>query len=94
MCRDNDGNPIGRENENPILNNREYVVKFKDGTELELAANTIDQSMYAQCDPDGHTYVLFDYLTNFRRITTTICYEDQIVQNADGRTFLRRSTYG
>ena len=25
-ARDNDGNPIGRENENPFLDSKEYVV--------------------------------------------------------------------
>ena len=50
--------------------------------------------MYAQCDPDGHTYVLFDSRTNFRRSTTTLCYADQTVRKADGCTFLRRSTAG
>ena len=48
--------------------------------------------MYSQCEPDGHRYVLFDYLTNFRSITTDLCYSDQTVQKVDGRTFLRRST--
>ena len=32
-ARDNDGNPIGRENENPILDIREHVLEFKDDTE-------------------------------------------------------------
>ena len=50
--RDNDGNPVGRANDNPILDTREYVVEFDDGMEAELAANSIAQNMYAQCDPD------------------------------------------
>ena len=41
-------------NENPILDTRGYVVEFEDGEQAELAANTIYQSMYAQCDPDGN----------------------------------------
>ena len=64
-ARENDGDPIGRANENTILDRREYVVEFKDGTEAELYANTIAQSMYAQCDPDGNMYFLFDFITNF-----------------------------
>ena len=80
---DNDGNPIGIGNKNPILNSREYSVEFKDGTEAELAANNISQSMYAQCDPDGRTYVLFDYITDFCRSKTAICYADQTVRKAD-----------
>ena len=52
--RDNDGNVIGRANENPILDTRKYVVEFASGEEAELSANAIVQSMYAQCDPDGN----------------------------------------
>ena len=51
-AHDNDENVIGRANENPILYTRGYVVEFEDGEQAELAANTIAQSIYAQCDPD------------------------------------------
>ena len=54
LTRDNNGNPIGIANENPILDSREYVVEFKEGTEAELSSNAISQSIYYQCDPDGH----------------------------------------
>ena len=52
-ARDNDGNPIGRANENPIKDSREYTVEFEDGRDADLAANVIAQSMYAQCVPEG-----------------------------------------
>ena len=50
-ARDNYDNVIGRANENPILDTRGYIVEFEDGEQAELAANTIAQSMYDQCDP-------------------------------------------
>ena len=53
-AHDNNENVIGCANENPILDTRGYVVEFKDGEQAELSANTIAQSMYAQCDPDGN----------------------------------------
>lgn len=49
---DNDGNVIDRVDENPILDTREYAVEFEDGHRAELTANTVDQSMHAQYDPD------------------------------------------
>ena len=68
---DNDGNHIGRANNNPILDSRQCIVKFEHGMEAELAANVIAQSMYAQCDAEGNQYVMFysccfiyDYYTN------------------------------
>ena len=48
-ARNDAGDPMGRANDNPILDTREYVVEFDDGTEAELAANAIAQNMYAQC---------------------------------------------
>ena len=39
--RDHEGDAIGRSNANPILNTREYEVKFEDGDVTELTANAI-----------------------------------------------------
>ncbi|MFN9958336.1 MAG: hypothetical protein ACK55I_34985, partial [bacterium] len=53
--RNADGLPAGLANDNPILDTREYVVQFDDGNdEIELNANAIAESLYSQCDPDGH----------------------------------------
>ena len=46
---EHEGNIIGRSNENPILDTREYEVKFEDGDVTELTANAIAESMYAMC---------------------------------------------
>ena len=93
LC-DNDGNPVGRANDNPILDTRNYVVEFDDGMEAELAANSIAQNMHAQCDPDGNRYVLLGSLIDFRRSSTALCHTDQKVTRDDGRTYMRRSTAG
>ena len=93
-ARDNDGNPIGRANQNPILDTREYIVEFEDGTQAELAANVIAQSMYAQCDPEGNAYVLFDSIVDYKRDSTAMNKNDQVARKADGRTYMRRSTVG
>ena len=63
-ARDNSGNPMGRANGNPILDTREYIVEFEDGTEAELSANAIAQNMYAQYDPGGNCYVMFDSIVD------------------------------
>ena len=93
-ARDNDGNVIGRAHDKPILDTRQYVVEFEDGQEAELAANVIATSMYAQCDPDGNEYVMFDSLVDFRRGNNALRPEDQKVLKADGRSYMRRTTAG
>ena len=79
---------------NPILDTRGYIVEFEDDEQAELAANNIAQSMYDQCDPEGNQYVMFDSIVDFRRSTTALCYADQKVLKADGRSFMLRTTAG
>ena len=93
-ARDSDDNVIGHANKNPILDTRGYIFEFEDGEQAELAANTTAQSMYAQCDPDGNQYVMFDSIVDFWRSTTALCYADQKVFKADGRSFMHRTTAG
>ena len=93
-ARDSADNFIGCPNKNPILDTRGYIVEFEDGEQAELAANIIAQSMYAQCDPDGNQYVVFDSIVEFRRSTTALCYADQKFFKADRRYFMRRTTAG
>ena len=88
--RDNDGNLMGHSTPKPILDSRHYVVEFEEGTETELTANTITQSIYAQYDPDGNQYLMLDSVIDFCRRTTALCYSDQnFVKN--GHTYRRRS---
>ena len=47
---DADGNPIGRSNQNLILDTCLYKVEFPGREMTELAANIIAESMYAKCD--------------------------------------------
>ena len=77
-----------------LQNNYYEEDEFEDGEEAELSANAIAQSMYAQCDPEGNQYLMFDSIVDFRRCTTALEYAHQIVKRADGRTFMRRCTRG
>jgi hypothetical protein len=62
--RDRDGNPVGRTNDNPILDTRSYIVDFDDGDQTELTANMIAESLYLQCDPDGNQFVVLEAIVN------------------------------
>ncbi len=84
--RDKNGNPIGRANDNPILDTHEYNVEFEDGHEAEHAANVISQSMYSQCDLGGKNYVLFDLITDYWRGKSALTHATQKVNRVDGRT--------
>ena len=64
---DHKGNVIGRSNANPILDTREYEVKFEDGDVTELTANVIAESMYTMCDENGGHILLFDAIVDHRK---------------------------
>ena len=44
-------------------------MEFEDGTEAEVMANAIAQSMYAQCDPNGNQYLMIDSILDSCRST-------------------------
>ena len=48
--RDAYENDVGRTNENPILNTREYRAEFDDWEVRKMTANVILESMYDACD--------------------------------------------
>ena len=91
--RDADGNPLGRENRNPILDSRLYEVEFPDGRTEEIAANAIAQAMYAQCDIDGTEYTILDSIVDYRKGQDALSKEDQRFTK-DGRDCIHRSTKG
>ncbi len=64
--KDNEGNPIGTANNNPILDTRLYEVEYLDGHRAALSANVIAENILAQVDHDGHRQLLFDQIIDHR----------------------------
>jgi hypothetical protein len=56
--RDHEGNPVGRSNNNPILDTRIYQVTFPDGDSAEYSANVIAEWLYSQVDDKGCQYLM------------------------------------
>jgi hypothetical protein len=60
--------PIGKANNNPILDTRMYKVEYHDGHRASLAANAIEEKMFAQVDNEGNRHVLFEEIIDHRLI--------------------------
>ena len=69
---DADGNPIGRSNQNPILDTRLCDVEFHGGEMTELAAIIIAKSMYVQCDVHKNEYHLLEAFIDDRKIQLSV----------------------
>ena len=92
--RDREGNVVGRADDNPILDTREYVVEFDTGETTEHTANIIAQSLYSQCDDDGHKILLFEAIVDHRRSTTALMKSEQRFRGNNGREYFKRTTAG
>jgi hypothetical protein len=91
--RDAAGNPIGRANVHPILDTREYLVKFPDGQEAAYTANLIAQNMIAQCDSEGNQFRLMKGIVDHMKGPDAVEVQDgfMIVRN---RRVPRKTTKG
>ena len=64
--RDAEGNPVGVEHANPILDSRVYELEFPDGRVEEFSRNVIAENLIAQTDDDGWDTGVFDEIVDFR----------------------------
>ena len=72
---DVDDMPIGKANDNPVLDTRRYEVEFKDGTIEIISANVLAENILSQVDEDGHKQLLFEEIIDHR------CNNDAIKKN-------------
>jgi hypothetical protein len=54
-----DGQPIGKQSINPILDSRMYTVQLSDGSHHKLSANIIAENLYAQVNEHRHHQLIF-----------------------------------
>ena len=92
--RDHGGNVIGRSKANPILDTREYGVKFEDGDVTELTANAIAESMYAICNKNGNHILLFDAVVDHRKNDNAMKRAEHKFVDSRGKQQYKRSTKG
>ena len=89
---DHKANVIGRSNANPILDTREYEVKFEDGDVTELTANAIAESMYTMCDENGDHILLFDAIVDHKKNYKAMTRTEQKFVDSRGKQHYKRST--
>ena len=66
-------------NENSILDTRSYDVEFPDGWESAFTANSIAESMYAQCDMDVNQQLLFKAIVGHKSNYHADKKEDRLI---------------
>ena len=78
MCkREIYGNSIVRENQNPILDTRQYELEFSDGEVMNLTNNVVSERIYTQCDKDLNDILLINYFVDYRKTERALLLQDQ-----------------
>jgi Reverse transcriptase (RNA-dependent DNA polymerase) len=75
-AKDDNGNPIGKRHQNPILDTREYEVQLPDGSIDILSANAIAEAMYSQVDEQGHHHLLIKEISDHRKDGSAVATDD------------------
>jgi hypothetical protein len=70
--RDHNGRPMGIRNTNPLLDTREYIVSFPDGTQQSFMANAIAKNLYSQADAEGRTHAVFQEIVGHEQDDSAI----------------------
>jgi hypothetical protein len=92
-AKDRSDNPIGKHNQNPLLDTRIYEVEFSDGQVLEYAANVIAENLYSQVDEEGHHQVMLDEIVDHKSNKSAVLPDDGYI-TLNGRRHRRITTKG
>ena len=92
--RDANGIPIGKANDNPILDTRLYEVEYLDGRTASMSANAIASNMFAQVDDHGNSLILFDSIIDHRADGTEVKPDDAFITTANGGRKRKKTTRG
>ncbi len=79
---------------NPLLNTREYVVEFTDGSTVIFFANVIAECMHAQGDSEGNHYQSWSEITDHRSSNLSIKIAEGFITSWNGNCILKPTTRG
>ena len=77
-----DGNSIGTESIDPLVDTNAYGIEFIDDTIEILTSNVIAENLLAQVDKEGHRQILLDKTINYRRNNDAFHKSDAFIETA------------
>ena len=80
--KDDECCPIGTANDNQIIDTRMYEVEYTAGYKTSLAANTIDENIFAQVDTEGNRHIIFDKIVDHCTDGKEINQQDAFTTNS------------
>ena len=93
-ARNPDGELIGKEHSNPLLDSSVYEVEFEDGSVEKYHANIIAEHIYSQVDQDGYGRTLLDEIIDHKTDETAVPKSDGYVRGANNSKVPKKTTKG
>ena len=93
-ARDNNGNPIGKRNTNPLLDTREYECELEDVSIIMYHANLIAENIFAQCDDDGWRHAVLAEIIDHKVDKRALRADNGFVATKQGTRVPKKTTKG
>ena len=93
-ARDNSGKPIGKRNENSLLDTREYDCILDDGSVYRYHANVIAENIFAQCDDEGRRHAVLKEITDHKKDRSAVDITKGYVTTRKGVRIPKTTTRG
>jgi hypothetical protein len=90
--RNNNGNPIGKRNANPLLDTREYECELEDGSVMRYYANVIAENIFAQCDDEGQRHAVLAEIVDHKADGRALRADNGYVASKRGKRIPERTT--
>eukprot|EP00978_Attheya_sp_CCMP212_P023206 scaffold70488_cov59-Attheya_sp.AAC.8 len=91
-AKDDEGNPIGKAHDNPLLDSRQYKVQFHNGDTEVLTANIIAENLLSQVNDKGRRQMMFDEIVDNHILESAIPKSKRTYETQRGLTRNVRTT--
>jgi hypothetical protein len=94
QARDFEGNFVGRNHKNPLLDTSKYIIEYDDGTSDRMFANSIAENIYSQVDDEGRHFVLLKDIVDHRALADAITIQEGFMTMPNGQKVPKQTTKG
>ena len=89
-----DGTPVRQGHSNPLLDTREYECVTDDGEVERYMVNVIVENLFAQCDTEGHQFMVLDEIVNHKKDNSVIPISEGFTVSCNGNQISKKTTRG
>ena len=92
--RDENGKPIGQRDPNPLVDTRNWVIAWEDGSESILTHNIVADSIYSMVDSEGREQLLFEEIIDHRKGPDALTGDEAKITSPSGNVTFKLTTRG